>query len=246
MLITTITAGGIFGLLLLLPEARESFAKYYHDRIEATFQLSSTATTGNRLYLLGELGMSILPAIALTLLALLRKKITSVRRAIFFAALGFCGTLPLLITHEQRGFYLVTALPFFAIAIGLLSGKALAQRLGKFTGHRWLRLATLLLLAGVITTTVYLAGQPRRDRDMLYDVALIGNGVGHDVVISVPPDVYKTWTLQAYFVRYYNIALTPEPGHTYFLADKNTPEIPSGYTIVPQRTRQDTLSRRTP
>lgn len=234
-LITTVTAAGILAMLLIMPAARESFAKYYHDRIEATFQLSSTATTGNRLYLLGELGMNLLPALGMAALVLLRKKIVSVRRAIFFAALGFCGTLPLLVTHEQRGFYLVTALPFFAIAIGLLSGNALAQRLAHFRMHRWLRYGSLVLLTGVLVTTVCLAGKPRRDADMLHDVDLIGKTVGHDAVVSVPADVYKTWGLQAYFARFYNIALTPEPGRAYVLIDAKAAKdsVPEGYALVP-------------
>lgn len=228
------TIVAVYALLALDPAMRLSYAKYYHDRIFATFNVSETATTANRFYLLWELLQNLFVPLGVVavLYLLLRNVAGNFQRVWAFVALAFCGIIPLLVTREQRAFYLVTALPFLAIACALPMATILHIRIGEIRRPKIISAVMVLFIIGGITATIVFAGQPKRDKNLLHDAYAIGKTVGTDKIIGTSPAIYSTWAFHAYLVRHFNIALDKEHEQPYMLTEKTDTVIPHGYNIV--------------
>jgi 4-amino-4-deoxy-L-arabinose transferase-like glycosyltransferase len=200
-----------FGLSFYEP-ARSSYAQYFHDRILATFNVANAATTGSRFFILYELFLDLLPALFVSaILFLIARKFGMKKEALAFFLIGLAGILPLMVTLEQRGFYLVTGLPFVTTAISLLvieGARKIRNSLGqKRTLQISVLVAGIIFAIGTITATVLLAGQPKRDVSMLHDVKLIGEKCGENSFVGADQSTYTTWSLQGYLVRHYYISL---------------------------------------
>lgn len=229
-----LTIVAVYALLALDPAMRMSYAKYYHDRIFATFNISETATTSNRFYLLWELLQNLFVPLGITALLylLLRNLAGNLQRVGAFVALALCGIIPLLVTREQRGFYLVTALPFMAIAIALLMAPILHIRISELRHTKIISAVMVLLIISGIAATIVVAGQPKRDKDLLHDAYAIGKAAGTNKIIGTTPAIYSTWAFHAYLVRHFNIALDKEHEQPYLLKEKTDTVTPSGYEPV--------------
>ncbi len=195
--------------------AVHSYSSYFHDRIAATFNTAGTATTSSRFFILFELLLDILPALFVGVLLAIsarRRTTTYKKEAIFFFVIGLSGILPLMVTLEQRGFYLVTGLPFITIAMALLTldgAQVLHQKIqNRLLAKRLVLALTILLFAGTVVATIALAGTPKRDADMLHDVALIGKHCGPSEVVSTNSSTWSNWSLQGYLMRYHAISLS--------------------------------------
>ncbi len=219
--------------------AADSYLAYFHDRIQATFNVESAATTSSRFFLLYELLLDLLPALfTAALLSIAARKITRTfkREAVFLLIIGFSGILPLMVTLEQRGFYLVTALPFVTLAIALfvLDGAHLLNK--KCEEKRGLRIAlnslSALIITGTITATILLAGTPKRDVDLLHDVAVIGTTNIGDERISSDPETWSNWSLQGYLIRYHDISLSRTDTTARFFIVPEDKQPPSGFSKV--------------
>lgn len=236
----------VFYVFVALYEpARNSYLSYFHDRIEATFLVKQAATTSSHFFLLFELLLNLLPALVVgTVIAVTVRRFTSslVRKAIFFAVLGLSGILPLMVTLEQRGFYLVTGLPFIAIALAIpltTSAAVLSDRIS-VRGKLKLVLGSLsvLIIAGTLVATFVLAGKPKRDADLLHDVHLIGGHMGHGAILTADPVAWPTWSLQGYLMRYYEISVARPPGEgmAYCIVSEGQP-VPEGWGKVALETK---------
>jgi len=228
----------VFYLLISLYEpAVNSYTAYFHDRLATTFNVAETATTSSRFFILFELLLNILPALFVSLLlTVAARKITMTysRKALFFMVVGFAGILPLMVTLEQRGFYLVTGLPFIAIGLALFTLRGAQAMQEKTDRVTWFRrsLATLavLIITGTVISTVWLAGTPKRDVDLLHDVELIGHHCGPGKTATADASIWSNWSLQGYLVRYHNISLArpSDPKADFYIAPKGSPA-PAGY-----------------
>jgi uncharacterized membrane protein len=242
----------IFYLLLSLYEpAVNSYAHYFHDRLEATFNVAQTATTSSRFFILLELLLNILPALFVgLLLTVAGRKITLTyrRKALFFIVVGFAGILPLMVTLEQRAFYLVTGLPFVVIGFALFTlrgAQALQEKADRVVWFRHtLNTLAVLIVTGTLVSTFMLAGTPKRDADLLHDVSLIGQYCGPGKTATSDASTWTTWSLQGYLVRYHNISLSRPPDSTaaFYIAPKGSPA-PAGYIPANLPTRQYDLYR---
>lgn len=228
------TIVAVYALLALDPAMRLSYTKYYHDRIFATFNVAETATTGSRFYLLWELLQNLfVPLGVIALLYLLLRNVAgSFQRVWAFVALAFCGIIPLLVTREQRGFYLVTALPFMAIAMALPMAHIMRLRIAEIRRPKIISAVMVLVTIGSIAATIVFAGQPKRDKDFLHDAYAIGKSVGTDKIIGTSPAIYSTWAFHAYLVRHFNIALDKEHEQLYLLKEKTDTVTPPGFEPV--------------
>lgn len=233
-IIIGVTIVAVYALLALDPAMRLSYAKYYHDRIYATFNVAEAATTSNRFYLLWELLQNLfVPLGVIAVLYLLLRNIAgNFQRVWTFAALAFCGIIPLLVTREQRAFYLVTALPFMAIAIALPMAHIMQLRIAEIRRPKIISAVMVLFIIGGIAVTIVFAGQPKRDKDLLHDAYTIGKTVGTDKIIGTSPAIYSTWAFHAYLVRHFNIALDKEHEQPFLLKEKTDTVTPPGFEPV--------------
>lgn len=229
----------LYGCLMTNTTIVQSFQYYFENRIIRTFN-NVGSTTDSRFYLLGRLLLELIPVFSICLLLLIFARLKRIdikkikpeyQSSLFFILLGLCGSLPLMITFEQRGFYLTTSLPYFAIGIAilvipivnlLLSG--LYKKPGSLQPPALLYSSiTLLCICSIISLSMI--GKTKRDNEMLHDVYLIGQLIPENSVVHVDPPLYSAWNLQSYFIRHFNISLDPYNKHTYFLIEKNTDTI---------------------
>ena len=127
--------------LWLWDDAREAIARNAGNRLVRTFTQARALTTADRFWLLGPmlgqlavvLGASL--AVAWIRFGSLRARLD--RRVLAMLALGLSASVPLMVTHEQRDFYVITSLPFVALGLGnalggtkVVRGRAYAWALG--------------------------------------------------------------------------------------------------------------------
>ncbi len=232
--------------------ARNSYIAYYYARIAPTFSEASTATTGNHFFILYELLLDLLPAIFVAVaLYFITRKVSFKKEALAFFLIGMAGILPLMITLEQRGFYLLTGLPFVTTAIALCSIEGARKIRNALEQNRSRQITVLvagiLFAVGTIAVTIALAGKPKRDVVMLHDVRLIGENSERHTLIYTDPTTWSTWSLQGYFVRYYDISLSQKEnpdGSPVIVPEGITP--PEGFIKVNLPTQQYHLYRKQP
>lgn len=122
--------------LWLWDDAREAVVRNAGNRLVRTFTQDRAVTTADRWWLLGPMSgqwavmLAASLAVAWIRFGLLRAALD--RRVLAMLALGLCASLPLMVTHEQRDFYVITSLPFVALGMGNLWGGAKLVRSPRF------------------------------------------------------------------------------------------------------------------
>ncbi len=224
----------IYFSLFQSPEISESYKAYFDSRFPG-FPNTPHSNTSNRLYLFLQLLIELLPPvfICLFILFFVRKKQslkiepTSEQRRflIFFLLVGLSASLPLMISFEQRFFYLTTSMPFFILGLSVVTEKYF-QQLSIFFQNKIQFIKglsvtlSILILSGIITTYLF-AGKITRDKKLLSDVFIIGNKFKNETVLDVSKNGWDNWTAHTYFRRYFNIELIKgTSGHHYFLLPK--------------------------
>jgi 4-amino-4-deoxy-L-arabinose transferase-like glycosyltransferase len=128
-----------------------------------------------------------------------------------FLILGLLGVLPIMVSVKQRDFYMLAALPFFALACGHIILSMLTLWLPKITPsvRKWMTLgACCIMLLGLVLNAVYI-GQYGRDEALIEEVKQrIAEADGKNT-IEITPDEYTQWAKHAYYMRYGKISLSP-------------------------------------
>jgi 4-amino-4-deoxy-L-arabinose transferase-like glycosyltransferase len=221
----------IYGILFCFPASRESLILYFFKR--ALSRINELPTVSNRFYTLYSLVSELLPQIIILAIILFigfRKKINNTKffhPAIFFIAVGFAGTLPLMLTLVQKGFYYVPALPFFAIGFSILMAPAISyfvEIINIKTGvyKLFLTICSIMLIIALFFSYNNI-GKTSRDKETLHDVYAIGKVVPKFSVISIPAGLWNDWSLQCYLMRYSNISLDVSGNqYDFYLKEKAT------------------------
>jgi 4-amino-4-deoxy-L-arabinose transferase-like glycosyltransferase len=230
-------------LFWLYEPAHTSFAAYFAQRFGNTFA-GAHNTTASRFFILYELLLDVLPALGIAIIVWLlgrktaAKQETTMRQiALFLLAAGLSGILPLMVTLEQRGFYLVTALPLLALSFSIFIAPA-AQRVQEMLHSRsalrtTISAAGLLITAGALTATVLLCGSYKRDADKLRDLARVAVIVPQGSILSVSEPGNPDWALLHNAWRYHNISIatTEMPVQNWMLLEPGQ-EAPENYSKV--------------
>jgi len=237
---------GIYGLLFSLDHnIYLNFVKYYNGRYVTAFN-NTMNTTNTHFKLLLELVEQLLYIITITgvVLFLTRKdeSVTSKNReykrvVLWLFFIGLSGTLPLMVTLEQRGFYIVTAIPFFAIGIAMLAapgiGKAVSKINKEANGFRVFKIITVLLFVSSIAYSMTRINTYNRDGDVLKDIYVIGKITHPGDTISIPTEMEEEWNVREYFMRYFNVNLLDEKNKhcKLFMIRKTLPKslVPEDY-----------------
>lgn len=238
-------------LLITNPDVYFSLIRYYEDRYVPTFN-NVMNTTSNRFALLYRLIAELIPMLILSgLIFLITRKYSdyknSAKKADYktitlFILIGLSGSLPLLVTLEQRGFYLVTVLPFFAIATGMWVARPLTLFISNINplskNFKIFKAAMIALLFISISFSATRVGKSKRDDDLLSDIYKIGKVVSNEKIISIPPEMHNQWNMKAYFIRYFNVSLGTDTNCKYFLIKKDLPKtlLPKNYQYHEMKT----------
>jgi hypothetical protein len=131
------TAARRFGVVLLMlglaavglwlwDDAREAIARNASNRLVRTFTHARAVTTADRFWLLGPMlgqwAVMLGTSRSVAWIGLCSSRAALDRRVLAMLALGLSASLPLMVTHEQRDFYLITSLPFVALGLGNIWG----------------------------------------------------------------------------------------------------------------------------
>ena len=147
------------------------------------------------------------------------------RWILFFILLGFSGVIPMMISLKQGDFYILTALPYFAISFVILILPILyyiMSRLRLFKKIVYVFFVALCVLLGPfisysssigiayigswkIASLKYQYERVGRDKALLDDIKLITSELPQDSKLNI--DFQKHYIIHAYFARYDNIIL---------------------------------------
>jgi hypothetical protein len=180
-------------LVLTNHDVYDSYQRYIETRLVRTFN-NAGSTTGNRFELLFILCQELLPISSLILFFTKKYKAvdhtdtTHYKTIVWFLLIGLAGALPLMVTLEQRGFYLVTTMPFFAMAIAMWLVPRLTTLINKIRiehiGFKIAKVFTLLLLLISIVFSIMQIGKCKRDEGVLKDIYTIGTIVPHHSIMN--------------------------------------------------------------
>jgi hypothetical protein len=233
------------------PHILEVIKLYLENRLGHAFKGTMHNTTDNRFEILIRLFTELIPMFGLMLIVfIIDKKQKSQNTSKLFSTeflwlilIGLSGSLPLMSTLEQRGFYLLTALPFFALTGAVAIANPMNQLVSAIktthNGFKYFSWITLLLLIGSITYTLTCFGKTKRDKEMLSDVYALGNMIPRGEKIGIPSEMWETWNFQTYMVRYNYISLDSEgKANRFFVIEKELSKelVPSNYELFPLKT----------
>lgn len=204
-----------------------SFTKAYFQS-QLFKSLKGERETADRFSLLNKWFQESLAPWAFCLIALIwkRKKINFKNRTgLFWMCIALSGSLPLLISPKQMGWYLLPSLPFLAMAYAAFFGQsAKAAEICILSSRRGVRavqiLVVLLLLAG-ITGMAAGKGAIHRDRGYHHDFITQPFDFAPRTQVSVyPKSLRKNFGLLAYSQRYDKVSITEETGRPYLITNR--------------------------
>ncbi len=221
-------------LILTNDDVIPSYEQYFQSRITGTFNHVND-TTSNRLEILTQVFWQLLPSACVSGLILFftRKFAVSIdnrsrhtKIALWFIIIGLAGSLPLMVTLEQRTFYLVTALDLFAIAIAMWAAPNLSNAINKINIQKnyfkVVRLVTVLLVVAASLYVITRVGKTKRDVNMLADVYTLGKVIPRGSIISIPAPMCYDYSFKEYLIRYFFINSDDSPAiHKYMICRKN-------------------------
>ncbi|MBK8622086.1 MAG: glycosyltransferase family 39 protein [Saprospiraceae bacterium] len=232
----------IYGIILMFPGPRESLSIYFFDRLIR--RVDDMHTTFNRFETARKLFVEMLPVlISVSILMLVKgkpffKRIAETKKEFwFFLLLGFAGSLPLMLTKVQKGWYMVPSFPFFAIAFASICLPFVSEWLSHMTVRsvRVVKTISFILASGVLVVTALQFGKISREEAILTDVYKIGKVVPQFTTMSVPKEQYDQYNfiLQGFLVRHFFISISPEKNLPFFLTEKGKKvAVPYGYEEI--------------
>ena len=155
---------------------------------------------------------------------------------ILFLILSIISSWPVAVSVKQFSHYAMQSAPFFALAMMHASYDSFYVILKHYEPRSTLvqKTASLALLVLVVTVSVviHLAGQFRRDRDMIQDVEYMRTHVLDKYsILSTSRDICYSYKPESYFERFAMVSLTLTPGQRYYLTTKDQP-LPVGYEKI--------------
>jgi len=252
-----ITAVSLFSLVLLNPEANHNLSQWFQTHLVRSFRGEIEPTA--RYNILKRLFLELVPAIALSTLLWFfqeRKKIgapkggENLKWPLVFFLIGLSASLPIALSPNQKGYYLVPSFPYYAIALAFLTAPAVGNLLKNLNpASRIFKVFTSVSLASltfVLIFSLLQIGKTGRDHELLHDVRVIGKNLPANSTIGMCSSMRPQWTLHGYFARYFNISLDAfSTRYDYYLTqDHCNPEVETSWKEVPLETKIYKLYRR--
>ena len=134
-----------------------------------------------------------------------------------FLMLGLLGVLPMMVSVKQRDFYMLAALPFFALAFGHLSLSMVNMMLLEIKPnvHKCILLgSSVVLLLGIVLNVCHI-GKYGRDEAFLVEMKKALSEIPENEVIGIKPEDFTQWSWHAYFMRYGKVSLDDQEPHKY-------------------------------
>ena len=173
------------------------------------------------------------------------------RLAAVYALVGLSGSLPIMLSLKQSGFYLLPVFPIFALCFATLNAPLLPFLFKKIRLSPKIIRTSLALGISIFALGAFLslrnADTIHRDRSKIKDCHLILTQLNTGDTISIAPAFANDWSLYGYYGRYKTVNLDTDNTvqHRFLLTYKN--DIPKDsllYAPVPLATEQYALWER--
>jgi 4-amino-4-deoxy-L-arabinose transferase-like glycosyltransferase len=172
----------------------------------------------NRLFIIGQLLLVLLPMLVAYIVAIIVQRFFDTQKINFkeeklgflFILIGLSASIPLMISPRQALPYLIPALPYFSIGIGILVIPALKFLLENFIEkyiwiQRIMSAGSISVIAlGIFLIMINFQKSNSRDAETISDAKLIGAIVGDEQTIS--SNTYDMY-ISGYLMRYYKVSL---------------------------------------
>ena len=200
-----------FALLWLWDDARLALVRNAENRLVRTFTAVRAVNTTHRLWLLGPMlaqwGVVLAASVVVARVRYGTVRFVGDRRTALFLLFALCASLPLLITREQRDFYLIPSTVFATLGV-----------VSSFVGSPVLpskRLVVGLGLLGVLGTLTLSYRRHERDADLRVALAQQAPSFAPGSSFNVQPELRLHFLLQAYGMRFnrWEVDLTNEKVH---------------------------------
>ncbi|MDR1346307.1 MAG: glycosyltransferase family 39 protein [Bacteroidales bacterium] len=232
------SAGLLVPILILFlssPEACHYMAKYVQVQLMDAFRNTYWITVKTRWFIVLRFLLNSVPHLLIFLLLWLytrkiKQKIIAQtyiqQRKIFWFLIitGLCGIIPIMISLKQREFYMLAALPFFALAWALLLENVVQQLIAKISvkNNRIFLWISLLLVATGIGSIAVHKNTFSRDRQLLADIHQLLPYIPDRATISMDKSMFEEWKLYPYFARYKSISLDVDNEYDLLLVRDST------------------------
>lgn len=227
-------------LYTISTDARELMRNYFENQVMES--ILHMQTVNSRFYILSKFIQYLAAPLAIAVAAIASHMIRhrsvtlpgeNIRKALPFLMVAMCGTIPIMISMKQSGFYTLSVYPFTALFLGYALLPVI-QSLFHDLMEKGYRIITGVTAAMVVLSlsivALYINNEERirRDRDMIHDTYLIINEIGTRQTIGICPDLYTEWSLHGYFARYGSISLEIDKtgSHRYYLEHARCSQLP--------------------
>ena len=218
-LILVISVAVFVGIMFLMFPASWSYIKEY-IQLQVINGGLHEATVSSRFYIVFSLLLQLVVPLVMVIALVVLKTKNKDNNKVFefppdkawfyiFLILGLLGVLPIMVSVKQRDFYMLAALPFFALACGHITIAEVNTLMLKITPNllKWITLgASCILLIGIMLNLVHI-GKYGRDEALIEEVKqqiVVSEGNNS---IEIAPEEYTNWAKHAYYMRYGKISL---------------------------------------
>ncbi len=252
-ILISITILPIVLLYFFVPAAQNNMLNYFNKQV--LDGISSVQTVNTRFAIVRMFfERTILPLTigSIVIIVALKQKIKkklftkNLKEALIFLLVVLSGILPIMISMKQRGFYILTVYPLFAIGLAYylypILNPAIAKIKSKSKGFKVFKILTL----GIVTISILLSfsqiNRIGRNKTMIKDTKVVIGIIGENKIINICPNMYSEWSLHGYFSRYGNVSLDTNQKNIckYYLTTSDCSEdyLDKRYKLVPVETEK--------
>ena len=224
-----------FILFFLFPDLYNNIILYLNKQLIPSINNNREVTTVNRFYilllLLKELLFPFFVLIFIVVIARFKRiKSTQTKPLVLFGLIALSASVPLILSLKQRAFYLVPAIPFFAMSAGyfLIKPIRLLTALISQSILNWTKRIVIILILFFCCFIFISPNVSSRDSVLLEDVYKIASIVPDGTIISSVKEIQTNWLLIAYLSRIGYISLDKGRRHQHLLIKKGE-NFPKGY-----------------
>lgn len=240
-------------LYFTIPAAENNMLRYFDKQVLGSIQNVKTVDT--RFAIIGKFFENVIVPLIIGIIVVivaLKNKVEkrlfkeNLKETLIFLAVVFSGILPIMISMKQRGFYILTVYPLFAVGLAYylypILKPAIENIITETKGFKIFRGITIGLIVISLGLSIGQINRVGRDTIMVYDSKAIIDVVGKNNTINICPNMYSIWSLHGYFSRYGNVSLDKNQKNIceYYLSvdDCNRAYLDENYDLVPIETKK--------
>lgn len=236
---------GMFLLVWFNDAAYDYMSAYINNQVVGS--VKNVATVSSRWAILFDFikDSSIMIGVLLVFAIFQRKHLRSLKVNkhvwVFLLIVG-SGVLPIMLSMKQRGFYIISVYPIFALAVGLLL-VAIFQTIKKpsfFTYSK--KLTSILFIASFLSFIGIAVFYPKREAIRNQDLIRITDVVNKHIPpwgdIGISTKLRRNWSLTSYLARYGGYSLHVNvPNMKYYILEKKKGNLKEGDVILGESKR---------